>query len=89
MGRKNDYRMNPLRRVLRSSLLSERERKWVLDLECGHQELRPLTYRKLDSETKLTQGGARYRGPVRSLDEAKPAPQQIRCESCGDLTCQM
>jgi hypothetical protein len=52
MGRKNDYRMNPLRRVLRSSLLSERERKWVLDLECGHQELRPLTYRKLDSETR-------------------------------------
>ena len=76
--------MNPFRKVVKCSLLSEKKRLWVLDLECGHQVERPLTYHPAKAAAKLTHGGARYRGPVRPMSEAKEPPQRVRCECCGD-----
>jgi len=54
-------------------------RYWELMLECGHQDSRPIRYNRTKNAGR---GGARKR-VVRSLGDAMPHPERIRCDQCG------
>jgi hypothetical protein len=54
-------------------------RWWMLTLECGHDEVRRVTYAH---RIGLTWGGHRTK-PVRSVEDLAPAPRKIMCEQCG------
>lgn len=75
------HRKDPFRRVVKADLQDdELGRFWCLELECGHEDVRRVVYR---GNVGLTWGGRRKDGPLRSLKDAAPAPNKIRCIQCG------
>ena len=70
--------------VGRGSLLGgdtfRRVRMFNLILSCGHLVQRRVRYRQ---NLRYRQGGS---APVRSRDDALPAPRRARCEECKPWT---
>jgi len=74
------HRKDPFRRVVKAELQNDEfGRCWELKLECGHEDVRGVSYKK---KAGSKWGGRRQDGCVRSLDEALPAPKQVRCSQC-------
>jgi len=75
------HRRDPFRNVVEAEFHDENgTRIWVLRLECGHEDVRPVRY---VSQGKLSRGGSRHNGAIRSVDDLQPAPKRVRCELCG------
>lgn len=78
------HRKLPYRTVLEAVLNDDHlGRWWNLTLECGHDDVRPVSYER---RAGVRWGGKRTE-PVRSIDDVAPAPRRILCEECG-LTAQ-
>jgi hypothetical protein len=76
------HRKHPYRRVLEAQLTNDHMgRWWYLILECGHEEVRRITYRMVRKEVGW--GGAR-KVAVRNIGDRRPAPVRVMCESCGE-----
>jgi hypothetical protein len=74
------HRKDPFRKVTEALLMDDHlGRWWMLTLECGHDEVRRVTYPK---RAGLPWGGYRPK-PVRNVEERAPAPCRVRCEQCG------
>lgn len=76
------HRKHPYRQVLKAELTNDHlGRWWYLILECGHEELRRITYRMACKG--IGWGGAR-KVAIRSIEDIRPAPEKVMCEACGD-----
>lgn len=75
------HRKYPYRQVVKAELQDDEfGRCWALVLECGHEDVRGVSYEwRADSKW----GGRRQDGCVRSIDEVLPAPKRVRCSQCG------
>ena len=76
------HRKDPYRKVIQSILQDDGilGRWWMLDLECGHDDIRRVKYAR---RAGLTWGGSRHSGPLRPIKDAAPAPVNVMCEECG------
>jgi len=71
---------HPFRAVVRADLQDDgRSRHWNLVLECGHEDTRPVRYDR--AKNNAGRGGARKQ-TVRSVEDAMPNPDRIRCDQC-------
>ena len=76
-------RKKPFRKVTEATLQDDDlGRWWCLVLECGHGDVRQVTY---THKSGILQGGNRHHGAIRALEDAKPHPHQIRCDQCRQL----
>jgi len=76
------HRKDPYRRVVAAHLQDGSPgRLWILKLECGHEDARPVKYA---CRIGVARGGDRRR-PVRSLKDLAPAPQKVMCDLCDGV----
>jgi len=75
------HRKDPFRQVTEAILEDDDKlgRWWCLVLECGHEDTRPVRYVR---KAKVSWGGARNKGALRSLDDLVQAPTRVRCDLC-------
>lgn len=76
------HRKDPFRQVTEAILEDDDKlgRWWCLVLECGHDDIRPVTY---VYKAGVRRGGDREQGTtIRALEDVVPAPKKVRCDEC-------